>query len=125
MVTFAGREQSALGWDVVVMDLNFHVLFLEPSRSQDMIIGIISGITICAIFFVGILILVLRKRKVSGEWEHGGSVMVHLPPGHTVPTESASPSLGVFCLVLFFPDKKFLIQETPSRPLLLCRCYLR
>ncbi|EDL86573.1 hemochromatosis, isoform CRA_e [Rattus norvegicus] len=38
----------------------------EPSRSQDMIIGIISGITICAIFFVGILILVLRKRKVSG-----------------------------------------------------------
>lgn len=38
----------------------------EPSRSQDMIIGIISGITICAIFFVGILILVLRKRKASG-----------------------------------------------------------
>lgn len=66
MVTFAEREQSALGWDVVVVDLNFHVLFLEPSRSQDMIIGIISGITICAIFFVGILILVLRKRKASG-----------------------------------------------------------
>lgn len=88
MVTFAEREQSALGWDVVVVDLNFHVLFLEPSRSQDMIIGIISGITICAIFFVGILILILRKRKASGEWEHGRSVMVHLPPGHTIPTEN-------------------------------------
>lgn len=68
---FAVREWSALGWDVAVVGFNFHVLFLEPVPllSRAMIIGIISGTTICVIFFAGILFLILRKRKASGEWE--------------------------------------------------------
>ncbi|MEJ1284596.1 hereditary hemochromatosis protein isoform X1 [Cricetulus griseus] len=39
----------------------------EPLPSRAMIIGTISGITICVIFFVGILFLILRKRKASEE----------------------------------------------------------
>lgn len=38
---------------------------LPPSRA--MIIGISSGVTVCVVFFVGILFLILRKRKASEE----------------------------------------------------------
>lgn len=38
---------------------------LPPSRA--MIIGISSSVTVCVVFFVGILFLILRKRKASEE----------------------------------------------------------
>lgn len=34
-------------------------------------------------------------------------------------------ALGMFCVILFSPDWKFLTQEKPSRHLLFYRCYLR
>lgn len=71
VVSVAVRYWSALGWDMALMGLSFHVLFLEPLPSRAMIIGIISGITVGVIFFVGILFLILRRRKASGKWEHG------------------------------------------------------
>ncbi|CAH6806631.1 Hfe [Phodopus roborovskii] len=39
----------------------------EPLPSQSLIIGAISGIIICVIFFVAILFLILRKKKASEE----------------------------------------------------------
>ncbi|XP_036043184.1 hereditary hemochromatosis protein isoform X2 [Onychomys torridus] len=39
----------------------------EPLPSRAMMIGASSGITVCVIFFVGILFLILRKRKASEE----------------------------------------------------------
>ncbi|XP_051025190.1 hereditary hemochromatosis protein [Acomys russatus] len=39
----------------------------EPLPSRAVVTGVISAITVCVIFFVGVLLLIFRKRKASGE----------------------------------------------------------